>query len=95
MVNGNANVVDQDTLDDVANCVQAILATELGERLDKPNFGIPDQVFELQPLDLETLIQMVESQEPRAQILMTQITDSQDIMIDRITAGIALRKATG
>lgn len=91
---GHTGVVPSDTLDDVVNCVQAILATELGFRPDKPNFGIPDQVFELQPLNLEDLIQIVENQEPRAQILMTQVTDTVDNLIDRISASVALRKAT-
>lgn len=91
----HASIADQDTLTDVANCVQAILATELGFRPDRPDFGIPDQVFELQPLNLENLIEIIENQEPRAQLLITQMTDVQDPLIDRLTASVALRKALG
>lgn len=91
----HAKEVVQDSIDDVTNCVQAILSTELGFRSDQLDFGIPDQVFELQPLNLENLIQVVENQEPRVQLLLEQLPDIRDPLIDRVSASVALRKATG
>lgn len=36
---------DQDTVDDVAACVQAVLSCPRGFRSEKPDFGISDQAF--------------------------------------------------
>ncbi|MCD2193528.1 GPW/gp25 family protein [Actinomycetospora endophytica] len=43
--NGSYGVVDQDSSDDVISCVRVLLATRVGERLEVPQFGIPDPTF--------------------------------------------------
>lgn len=85
--------VEQDTLEDVVNCVAVAILTELGYRPEVPTYGIPDPVFELQPVSLADLIAAVEALEPRAAILMDQIPDSTDPLIDRVTAVVSLRSA--
>lgn len=64
--------VEQDSVDEVAQCVYAILATPLGSRLEQPEFGIEDDTFELQPLDLSAWQEAIASWEPRARTLADQ-----------------------
>ena len=89
----HAAEVEQDTIDDVANCISVAFMTEAGTRLEVPTFGVPGQVFEIQPLDLQTLINSIEEWESRADTVLSQITDATDFLTDRITAVITLRKA--
>jgi phage baseplate assembly protein W len=46
-VNGGALLNEQDTADDLEDCVRTILAFPLGYRIDSPTFGIPDTLFQL------------------------------------------------
>ena len=64
-----ARTVDQDSKDEIAQCVYAILATEPGTRTELPEFGFASQLFRQGGVDLEELRQAVEEWEPRAQIL--------------------------
>lgn len=85
---GHVAVVDQDTIDDITNCVAAILSTRQGNRLEAPDFGIEDLTFELQPLSLSGIIQSVLTDEPRAALLLDQHPDLVDQLIARITASV-------
>lgn len=64
-----AQVVEQDSIDEVAACVYAVLATKRGERDEEPSFGIEDQAFRQGGADLDEIHSAVESWEPRADIL--------------------------
>lgn len=44
-VNKGAFVNEQDTGDDIVDCIKAIIAFPIGTRHDNPDFGIPDLVF--------------------------------------------------
>ena len=37
--------VEQDSFDDVAGCVELVLRTPRGSRIDAPEFGLPDLTF--------------------------------------------------
>jgi phage baseplate assembly protein W len=91
----HAAEVQQDSLDDIANCVQVALATELGFRVEVPSFGVPDQTFLLAPMTLETLIQSVSNWESRVNILLAQIAVPNDPINNRVSAIVALRKVVG
>lgn len=64
-----ASTVEQDSKDEIAQCVYAILATEPGTRTELTEFGYPSQLFRQGGADLEELRQVVETWEPRASIL--------------------------
>ena len=76
-----AVVVEQDSFEDVLNCVAAILRTQIGERTDLPEFGIVDPTFQTQPVDTDAIIQQVIAQEPRATLLVEQNPDVFDELI--------------
>jgi phage baseplate assembly protein W len=54
-VNGHVRVVDQDSEDDIMNCVIAIVKTPLGFRLEAPDFGINEVVFQEGDIDIEDI----------------------------------------
>jgi phage baseplate assembly protein W len=66
--NGRLAQVPQDSLDNVAACVYAILSTERGSRLEDPEFGIVDPTFEQLPLDLSEWLEQIARYEPRAEV---------------------------
>ena len=59
-------VVEQDSNEDVANCVEAIVRTRPGDRDELPAFGIADPLFQQVPIDTDLLVDQVEEWEPRA-----------------------------
>lgn len=44
-VNGGALVNEEDSEEDITDCLRAIIAYTIGDRADLPDFGIPDLVF--------------------------------------------------
>jgi phage baseplate assembly protein W len=87
---GHAATVDQDTLDDVSNCVEAIMRTLQGERNDNPSFGIPDPTFQLQPIDVGLIIEAVLQQEPRASLVMEQDPDQFNQLVADVVARVSI-----
>lgn len=74
-INGAAIVNEQDSSEDIINCIEAIIAFPIGSREELPEFGIPDilfreitesQVPELQEAIArwETRIDLIASEEP-------------------------------
>jgi phage baseplate assembly protein W len=63
---GAAQVVEQDTVEEVAQCVQVLLATVEGQRQFVPTYGIPDPAFV--GLDEMTAEQAIADWEPRASV---------------------------
>lgn len=82
-------VVEQDTIEDVADCVTVIVSTPIGWRDEAPTFGIPDLAFVRQPLDAQELAREIGSQEPRAQLIIDERPDQYDELIDRINIGVS------
>lgn len=70
---GNSTaVVEQDSNEDIANCVEAILRTPSGTRDDVEQFGTDDLTFSNRPVNIDLLTSQILSQEPRAEILMRE-----------------------
>jgi phage baseplate assembly protein W len=61
-------VVEQDTDDEIMDCVEVVISTEPGERLDLPDFGVPDQTFQQGGVDMQVVINSIRRNEPRANI---------------------------
>jgi hypothetical protein len=80
--------VEQDSLRDIENCVEAALRTSLGEREGLLDFGITDPTFQRIPADSSTLQAEIERAEPRAIAVLEEHPDFFDTMIDRISIQI-------
>jgi phage baseplate assembly protein W len=81
IVNGAIAVVEQDSVEEIEDCVESILRTFVGTRIDAPDFGIPDETFRQQTpsTGAELYIAAIEAQEPRAHVLgrarLTQLAE--------------------
>lgn len=81
---GHAVVVEQDSFDDVAMCVEAAARTERGTRLELPEFGVPDQLFVGGELDAEELRSALVESEPRAEAFADRIEDPAAARVETI-----------
>ena len=77
---GRASVNEQDSVDEIASCVFTVMACPKGFRSELPEFGIPDPVFKQQPLDLAELAAAVELWEPRAETLLTDAKNADELI---------------
>lgn len=64
-VGGKAAEVEQDTVDDVAACINVALLTIRGTRLALPDFGIDDPAFLQGGVSTDELLSQVQRYEPR------------------------------
>ena len=64
--------VEQDSEDEIAQCVYAVMATERGGRLEEPDFGISDPTFEQGGMDLGEALLAINTWEPRAEVELEQ-----------------------
>jgi hypothetical protein len=87
---GGANVVEQDSIDDIVNCVVAIAVTHVGWREEVPEFGLPDYTFHNQPLGANNIQALIGSQERRALLMVAEQRDRIDYLIDRVEVGVSL-----
>jgi hypothetical protein len=85
-----AVVVEQDTLDDIANCVTAIAVTHIGWRAEVPTFGIPDVTFLRYPIGGEDINNWISNQEPRALLTVEERPDKVDQLMDYINVGVSI-----
>lgn len=90
--NGRAVVNEQDSVEDVAACVEAVLRTRPGERDDLPTFGVPDPTFSQAPLSTDALVRQVQAWEPRAEILATDHPDALDAAIQRVQLDVSTQE---
>lgn len=73
-INGSrASAVEQDTVDEIEQCVQAIIRTPIGELLDEPELGIPDYLFTQSNDDaVDEITEAVSEWEPRASVSVVE-----------------------
>lgn len=74
---GYIEVVEQDTEQDIQQCVVALLRTEIDSRLELPDYGIPPVLF-VERIDNSGIITAINKWEKRANVLTTDIPDSAD-----------------
>jgi phage baseplate assembly protein W len=86
-----AAVVEQDSIEEIAECVLAILLCPLGYRVELPEFGIEDPTFSTPRVDQGAIRKTIEAWEPRAQLLLTQETDALDQLIQRVQVLVSVR----
>jgi len=86
-----AAVVEQDSVEEIAECVLAILLCPQGYRVELPEFGMDDPTFSMPEVDLEAVRQAVELWEPRAELLLGQRPDALDELISRVQVQVQVR----
>lgn len=87
----HAAVVEQDTVEDVSNCVYAILVCPLGFRVELPAFGIDDPTFAMPGPELDELRDEIETWEERAGIVLDAHPDALDVLISRVGVNVSVR----
>jgi phage baseplate assembly protein W len=62
---------EQDSVEEIEDCVEACLRTPVGTRIDEPDYGVPDETFiQLSPNpSVEVYLNAVEEAEPRASLI--------------------------
>lgn len=68
---GSAQTVDQDSIDDIAQCVEVLTATTIGSRIELPGYGIPDLTFTQGQPAAQQILQAINTWEPRADATVT------------------------
>lgn len=75
--------VEQDTIEDVAGCVEVVLRTPVGHRDELPEFGTHNPSFTAPP-DIDSLRRAVTEWEPRAEATVEDDTDAFELGITRL-----------
>ena len=65
-------VVEQDTQDEIMDCVEVLIRTEAGERIEAPEYGILDQTFRERGVDLGYVLSVIEEFEDRASVQLEE-----------------------
>lgn len=73
---GVANVVEQDSVEEVGSCVYNVVVCMQGQRLDEPDFGIADPMFAAAPVDIAGIEDVVTTWEPRADLALSEHGDA-------------------
>lgn len=67
---GHAKVVEQDSTEEVQQCVEAIVRTPVGHRLELPTAGMPDMVFDQGGPLIGPVERAIANWEPRANVVL-------------------------
>lgn len=89
IANGAAAVNEQDSTDDIEACVLAIASFPIGSRIERPDFGVPDQTFRQGGVDAGGLAAAIRRWEPRADA--TVVVDNSDL-VHRVSSAIVSTK---
>lgn len=76
--------VEQDSPGEIFQCVEAVVRTTTGSRIDFPSFGVPDYTF-TDLTDTDAILEAIEEFEPRAD---ESVTDR----LDTITVGVRMKE---
>jgi phage baseplate assembly protein W len=90
----NPAQIEQDSQEDILNCVEVVLSTREGERLEVPEFGLPDLTFNLQPLTLSLIETALSRFEPRATTVANQNPALYDEKVAQVIVGVSTREVT-
>jgi|SRR6187549_4174415 hypothetical protein len=85
---GHAAVNDQDSVEDVADCVVCSALTPKGWRVDTPEFGITDPTFSA-PVDVGQLLTEIDYDEPRAKPTLEPLVH-EEITRDEFVANVRM-----
>jgi hypothetical protein len=83
-------VQEQDSIDDIANCVVAILITHFAWRDEAPTFGTVDLAMRKMPIGSDEIMTLIGTQEPRAILVVEEHPDQVDSLVARINIGVSV-----
>lgn len=63
-------VTEQDTDDEILDCIEVLLSTTQGERLELPEYGIRDQTFRQNGVEVSHILQQIRRFEERADVVL-------------------------
>lgn len=72
---GVAEVVEQDSVEEVAACVCNVVVCPLGYRSDSPDFGMPELMFGPVPIDTNVIDDAIAAWEPRVTLATEEFGD--------------------
>lgn len=81
-------VTEQDSPDEIKDCVEAILRYEIGSRPEKPDFGITDPTFSSPGVNTNRIHAEVDRSEPRVALKVTDHIDDLDSLIHTVRVNI-------
>jgi hypothetical protein len=86
-INGarGAVVNEQDSDEEILKCVEAVIRYEMGQREEKPEFGIPDLTFSEPEPDVTIIKDAITTWEPRANFhAHDPLRDKLDVLVTTI-----------
>lgn len=79
---------EQDSDDEIFDCVEVILRTPIGVRIEIPDYGSRQQEFASPGARREELIAAVARWEERAELVIERNPDLLDELVDRLRVGV-------
>lgn len=88
-LNGNAfAVIEQDTQQEVQQCVVILLLTPTGSRLVSPDYGTPEILYSQLPVNIPAILAKLSDWEPRASVALAQTLNTVNAMISYIRVNV-------
>jgi phage baseplate assembly protein W len=81
-------VNEQDTHDEIQDCVAVLISTPTGSRMVQPDYGVDEALFQQVPVDMTSIVTALTQWEPRAVITLTQTLSTVDEKILHIRARV-------
>jgi phage baseplate assembly protein W len=80
-----AIVNEQDSDEEITDCAETVLRYEIGQRPERPEFGIPDQTFAEPEPDVSLIQEALVRWEPRTNLIVGEsVVDTIDELITKI-----------
>jgi phage baseplate assembly protein W len=78
---GKPVVVEQDSDEEVRQCVATLARTRIGQRAEHPDYGVSDPSFRREA-DLDELRAQIQEWEPRADVVLGQTLDTATLIAE-------------
>lgn len=78
---------EQGSDDEIFDCIEVLLSTELGEREEVPDYGVPDQAFRQNGADIGAILEVVDEWEPRAAVSIQR--EALEDFVDQLTVKVS------
>lgn len=86
--NGQMLTCEQDSIEEIQDCVEVLLLTPTGSRLVFPSYGTPELLFSQSPANIPAIINQCNKHEPRAILVLQETLNTLDEKISTIQAQI-------
>lgn len=88
-LNGDAfAVVEQDTPQEVQQCVEILLLTPVDSRLVLPDYGTPETLYTQLPVNVPAILAKLNNWEPRAAVALSQTLDTINEMVTYLRVNV-------